>query len=177
MFLETKKVLVTILLVLCTQVVSLAQDTDGSFTIYLVRHAEKAVADADMSKDPRLTKCGTLRAESIANFLSKVEIEAIYSTDYIRTQKTAEPTSKMKSLAVKSYNPRELKEFSQTLIAKEEDALVVGHSNTTPILAGLLINKEMKSIDEFVYDRIYQVVFSKEGGRLHILQSSFKCQD
>lgn len=170
-----KKIIYSLVVLLSSQLISIAQSNDESFTIYLVRHAEKEVADADMSKNPRLTKCGSLRAESIANFLEKVELNSIYSTDYIRTQKTAEPISQQKSLTIKSYNPRELKEFARMLIEQKEDALVVGHSNTTPILAGLLINEEMKSIDESVYDMIYQVVFNKNSGRLHILKSSFTC--
>ena len=105
MILESKKILITFLLVLSSQVLVLAQNKSELFTIYLVRHAEKEVADADMSKNPQLTKCGTQRAESIAQFLDGVELQSVYSTDYIRTQKTAEPTSKMKSLPIKSYNP------------------------------------------------------------------------
>jgi len=166
-----------LLVLLITQQVIIAQSTEESFTIYLVRHAEKEVADADMTKNPRLTKCGSLRAESIANFLSAVELKAVYSTDYIRTQKTAGPTSTQKFLSIKSYNPSQLKEFAQMLIDQREDVLVVGHSNTTPVLAGLLIGKEMKAIDESVYDRIYQVVFYKNSGRLHILKSSFTCDN
>jgi len=170
-----KKIIYSLLVLLSSQLISVAQSNDESFTIYLVRHAEKEVADADMSKNPRLTNCGSLRAESIANFLSAVELKSVYSTDYIRTQKTAEPTSQQKSLTLKSYNPRELEEFAKFLIEQKEDALVVGHSNTTPILAGLLVGEEMKSIDESTYDRIYQVVFYKNSGRLHLLKSSFLC--
>jgi len=69
-----------------------------------------------------------------------------------------------------------LEEFALTLKEHRRDALVVGHSNTTAVLAGLLVGDEsFSTFDESIYDRIYQVVLSDSGGRIHILQQTFSC--
>lgn len=151
-----------------------AQESEDIFTIYLVRHAEKEVA-ADTPRNPSLTKCGAQRAASLSSFLENVPLDAIYTTDYIRTKSTAQPTATKKKMEFKLYNPRELSEFSKLLLERKEDALVVGHSNTTGVLAGLLINEKIAAFDESIYNRIYQIVIHKNTGRLHILQSTFTC--
>ena len=144
------------------------------FTIYLVRHAEKVLSSGD-SNDPDLTLCGAQRAEAISEFLSDVKLDIIYSTDYIRTQNTAGPTALSKELKPVKYDPNELEAFSKVLIDRKQDALVVGHSNTTGVLAGLLVGEEIGEFDTSIYNRIYQVVLHKERGRLHVLHTAFKC--
>lgn len=153
-----------------------AQQDDQIFTIYLVRHAEKQVP-TNGSKDPSLTPCGLQRAESLAGFLTNVDLKSIYSTNYTRTKNTAQPTANAKGLEMEMYNPRALNDFAELLVDRRQDALVVGHSNTTGVLAGLLIGEEIGSFDESIYNRIYQVVISNEQGRLHILESAFVCGD
>jgi len=75
---------------------TLAED---SFSIYLVRHAEKqAVQD-----DPKLTPCGQLRAEQIATMLEHTQIKHVYSTAYQRTMATAAPFAKQQQLAIQEY--------------------------------------------------------------------------
>ena len=153
-----------------------AQDSEQLFTIYLVRHAEKEMT-SDNPKDPPLTPCGEIRAKSLAIFFDSVELDVIYSTDYKRTKKTALPTAEKKRLEIKIYDPRELNDFAKLLINRKQDVLVVGHSNTTGVLAGLLIGEELGSFDEKIYNRIYQVVLYNKSGRLHVLQTAFKCDD
>ena len=55
-----------------------AQGSEKTFTLYLVRHAEKELS-ADDPKDPPLTECGEQRAESLAYFLASVDLDAVYS--------------------------------------------------------------------------------------------------
>ena len=148
-----------------------AQDSDGMFTIYLVRHAEK---QSD-SSDPSLTDCGFERSESFSVLFESVTLEAVYSTDYKRTQSTALPTATDQGLTIQSYEPETLEKIAEELIRKGQDALVVGHSNTTAVLAGLLVGEEMGSFDESIYNRVYQVVVSKDDRRLHVLHTSFDC--
>ena len=129
------------------------------------------------SADPPLTPCGEQRSESLSRFLSDVPIDVIYSTDYNRTKKTALPTAMSKGLEVKEYNDEELVDFSKLLIKRKQDALVVGHSNTTGVLAGLLVGEEIGEFDLDIYNRVYQVVIHKNKGRLHLLHTAFDCND
>ena len=171
-----KRFLTSLFVILSFQFAANAQELEDIFTIYLVRHAEKEVL-ADIPINPSLTRCGLERAENLAIFLEEVDLDAVYSTNYIRTKSTAQPTAKMQELEVKIYDPKKLKNFAKSLIRRKEDALVVGHSNTTGVLAGLLVGEEIGSFDEKIYNRIYQVVIYKKTGRLHILHTSFKCDD
>lgn len=165
-----------VILFLGIQVASFAQNEDSMFTIYLVRHVEKE-RTADDPTDPPLTSCGEQRAASLEVFLSAVHLDAIYSSDYTRTRETAKPLAQNRKMEIHLYDPKKLEDFAKVLRAQGEDALVVGHSNSTPVLAGLLIGEKLEPIDESIYNRIYQVVISKEAGRLHVLHSVFDCQE
>lgn len=147
------------------------------FTIYLVRHAEKEISQ-DNPRDPGLTPCGEERAESLAEFMDNVDIDVIYSSDYLRTVNTAMPTAKSKNKEIELYNPKDLENFAIMLLERSQDALVVGHSNTTGVLAGLLVGKEIASVSmsEDVYNRIYQVVISGDTKKLNLFQSAHRCE-
>ena len=90
---------------------------------------------------------------------------------------TALPTATSKDMRITEYNPNQLLEFSKLLIDSKKNALVVGHSNTTGVLAGLLADKEIGEFGLDVYDRIYQVTFYKKKRLLQLLHSSFNCDD
>ncbi|MEP2025737.1 MAG: phosphoglycerate mutase family protein [Reichenbachiella sp.] len=169
-----KNFLVIIVAFLCFQCENKPQAEEKIFTIYLVRHAEKDTASS--SNDPALTICGLERSEQLAELLQAVELEAIYSSDYVRTRDTAQPLSEAKSINIQMYDPRELPAFSKLLLERKEDAFVVGHSNTTGVLAGLLVGEELEPFDESIYNRVYQVVFCNKKGRLHLLHTSFSCE-
>lgn len=151
-----------------------AQNEKYIFTIYLVRHSEKDLS-ANNPSDPPLTLCGVQRSENLSGFLKDVHLDAVYSTDYVRTKSTALPTANSKGLEIELYDAQELKDFSQLLIDRQQDALVVGHSNTTGVLAGLLVGENRGAFDLDIYDRVYQVVFYKNKGRLHLLHVSMDC--
>ena len=148
-----------------------AQEENDLFTLYLVRHSEK---QSD-SNDPELTSCGEERSESLSVFFKDVPLEAVYSTSYRRTQGTALPTAKAKGLDVQEYNPRALETIMASLLVNGQDALVVGHSNTTGVLAGMLVGEDIGSFDETIYNRVYQVVVSKDSRRLHVMHTAFSC--
>lgn len=152
------------------------QEKDKLFTVYLVRHAEKDLS-SNNDGDPPLTPCGELRSEKLNLLLTDVDLEAVYSTNYIRTKSTAQPTAKTKGLEIQKYSTQDLEAFAKLLIDRKQDALVVGHSNTTGVLAGLLIGEELADIDLDMYNRIYQVVIHEKGGRLHLFHTSFDCNN
>jgi len=170
------KYLIIILMILGFQSCVGAQKDSELFTIYLVRHSEKDLTSNNPS-DPPLSQCGEQRSENLSNFLRDVNLDVIYSSNYIRTQNTALPTAQSKGLEVAEYNPQELEDFSQLLIANKQDALVVGHSNTTGVLAGLLVGEEIGAFDLDIYDRVYQVLIYKNSGRFQLLHTSFDCRD
>ena len=148
---------------------ALANDT---FSIFLVRHAEK---QKQPKKDPALTECGQERAAALAQILKNVPLRHVLSTDYKRTQNTAVPTANLHQLDVESYDPRKLNELAQQLMVEKQDALVVGHSNTTNVVAGLLSNEKIAQLSESDFDKLFQVVVAPSGVRLYTLHQGFTC--
>lgn len=167
--------LILCLTIFCAYSPTLAQ-SDELFTIYLVRHSEKDHSSPNQSNLP-LSLCGEQRSYALSNFLSDVQLEAVYSTDFTRTLSTAQPTATARNLEIQIYDPSHLEEFSLTLVNNQQNALVVGHSNTTGYLAGFLIGEEGEDISLDKYDRIYQVVVSCNSAKLQILHSSFECDE
>lgn len=153
-----------------------AQNDKELFTIYLVRHSEKDLSTNNFS-DPPLSECGNQRSIHLSQFLKNINIDVIYTTDYNRTKQTALPTAVSKELELVLYNPSELNNFSKQLLSLKQNALVVGHSNTTAVLAGLLTNQEMGAFEESVYNRIYEVLIFKDYSKLNLIFSSFECEN
>ena len=119
-------------------------------TWYFVRHFEKQLGD-----NPSLTKTGKARAEALAAFFSDKPLHHVYSTDYNRTIETATPVAALKNVEIQSYDPRNLTEFT-TKIKTQNHVLVVGHSNTTPELLGLMGGASI-TIQESEYGELYIV--------------------
>jgi broad specificity phosphatase PhoE len=158
------------------QSVGYAQNGNELFTIYLVRHSEKDLT-SNNGGDPPLTQCGAERSKHLSSFLSHVHLDAVYTTDYTRTKNTALPTASSKGLESQEYSAQDLEGFAKLLIERKQDVLVVGHSNTTGVLAGILVGEELADIDLDIYNRVYQVVIHDKGGRLHLFHTSFDCKD
>ena len=76
---------------------------------------------------------------------------------------TAKPAADFHQLAVAEYDGNTLQEFAEQLRQLEGVALVVGHSNTTPILVNHLVGTDFLSLDESIYDRVYVVTIDSEG--------------
>jgi broad specificity phosphatase PhoE len=126
--------------------------------IYLVRHAEK-----EPGRDPQLTPDGRARAAALATRLSKAKLSTIYSTNLRRTTQTAGPIALATEIPVIFYDPSQLDEFASQLRTQSGNILVVGHSNTTPILAAALGGEAGAPIIEATeYDRLY-VLTIKDG--------------
>ena len=126
----------------------------NSFTLYLVRHAEK---QADGSRDPALSESGELRSRQLADWFQDKKLEDVWSSDYKRTRDTAAPLLAVTDLEITLYDPNELSALAGTLLQRQHNALVVGHSNTTPELAGLLCQCEISQMDDSEYDRLIEV--------------------
>ncbi len=95
--------------------------------IYVVRHAEKAVSPPS---DPPLTAAGQQRAVDLANVLKGKNIGFIYSTNTMRTLKTATPLSDSIVKSITLYSPDTTASFMKKLTSIRSNVLVVGHSNT-----------------------------------------------
>ena len=160
-----KNILITVFVFLALQACG-----QGQTTFILVRHAEKV---ADGSKDPALTQEGVLRAEKFTALLSKTDIQEIYSTNYIRTKETVTPLANLKGLEVKPYNWKDPEQLLQKMIDEHQGQTIVisGHSNTTPVLANILLgNDQFSQFDDSDYSNILVITTAKlgEGKLIHL---------
>lgn len=136
---------------------------DDAFTLYLVRHSEK---QADGSSDPALSRAGRDRSEQLASWLQNNDIEDIWSSDYQRSRDTAVPLLSKLDLELNLYDPRDLPALARNLRDKQNNAVVVGHSNTTPDLARILCHCVIADMDESEYDRL--IVVYVNGGETKV---------
>ena len=128
-------------------------------SIYIVRHAEKK----DASKDPELSEQGQTRAASLAKALHDSDIGAIFTSEYLRTQKTAAPLAdalKIKATAI-ADSAKLIKTLKDDTSSKS--ALVVGHSNTVPELLKALGSDQKIDLGENEFDRLYILTPQKSG--------------
>ncbi len=160
----TKEKIITKTLVLKDTVFITQYDTvflkqylsDSATTFILVRHAEKEVGGSN----PDLSPAGILRAQQLKHLLSRIPLTGIYSTHYNRTEQTAQPVAGDHQLPIEYYNPTDLNQLITRVKSRHfnKKVLVVGHSNTTPKLANLLLNQHIfSSIPDSEYDNIYLI--------------------
>ena len=129
-------------------------------TYYLIRHAEKDESDKT-NKDPHLTEVGKKRAENWTTVFGDVKFDMVYSTNYNRTKATAEPTAKANNVDITFYDPRNLKLEDLIKETEGKTVLIVGHSNTTPMLTNALLNeKKYNQIDESNNANLYIVTIT-----------------
>jgi broad specificity phosphatase PhoE len=134
-------------------------ESQATTTIIFVRHAEKALEPAD---NPGLSEAGQRRVAELTRQLVDADvvagIDAVYSTPFRRTQETAQPIADALDLPVNTYDPSDTEEVLETILRnhKGKIILVVGHSNTVPVLiANLGASKNVPAIHESEYDNIY----------------------
>jgi broad specificity phosphatase PhoE len=137
----------------------------NSTTFYLVRHAEKVTTDPK-NKDPLLTENGQKRAILLAKKLKKNKLSAIYSTDFQRTNLTVKPIAEKQKLAVKIYDPKNLKSLVSTLLQENKGGkiLIVGHSNTIlETIEALGATRPIAEIKDEEYDYFFTVNIAEDG--------------
>lgn len=145
---------------------AMAQENEPALTtIVLVRHAEKA---NDGSQDPPLSEKGKERAEALAEMLGNTSIDAVFSSDYLRTRSTAMPLAEQKGLEVQLYDPRRQDVLIEKLQKeyKGKTVVVIGHSNTIPFAVNALLEENrLQTLDEAEYEKVFVVSMAEDGSR------------
>jgi 2,3-bisphosphoglycerate-dependent phosphoglycerate mutase len=132
-------------------------------TVILVRHAEKNLEPNN--PDPDLSPDGFARAQEIARVFGNAGINAIYATQYKRTQQTVKPLSDRTGVAVTLLDANqtdELVERIQTSL-RGQMIFVAGHNNTVPAIASTLSGEKFPVIPENEYDNVFIVTVYRFG--------------
>ena len=128
---------------------------------YIVRHAEKETTVT--TTDPPLTKEGELHAKDLKYFLQGKKIKHIFSTNYVRTLATAEPTRQFFGIKIEIYDPKNIGDLVEKLKKiNDGNVLVVSHSNLVDdIVNGLTGEKKVNGdLPDSEYGMIYKVTQS-----------------
>lgn len=113
-------------------------DFSNHTRIYIVRHAEK-VTGKDAGKDPFLTTAGYKRAGDLMRELKKSGINRIYTSQYRRTQLTADSMRIQLGIDTVVYLADTVCDDLLNRIKMKGDLaggtiLIVAHSNTIPFI-------------------------------------------
>jgi len=139
-----------------------SENTGMPALILIVRHAEKA---AEPSDDPPLTAAGVERAHALATALRDAGVNAIFTTQLIRTRDTAQPFAAARGLTPEVIPAKrgEGKEHADAIVAAMrrhagEIVLIVDHSNTIPAVIAALGGPRVGNICEPVYGNLFVLI-------------------
>ncbi len=134
-------------------------ESQATTTIIFFRHAEQTSHD---EADPPLSEAGQRRVAELTRQLVDADvvagIDAIYSTPYIRSLETARPLADQLDLPINTYAADDTEEILDTILKnhKGKIILVIGHSNTLPVLiANLGASKKVPAIAQNEFDNIF----------------------
>lgn len=128
-------------------------------TVVLVRHAEKV----DASRDPVLSEAGSARAEALAGVFVGEGPDLILVSPFQRTALTAGPTvaafdTPVRVIPLDGGVDAHLAGILAEIALEPDHAeiLIVGHSNTVPLIARAL-GVEAADMPECEYDRMTRI--------------------
>ena len=161
-----KRVLQVFIFLLALATVSCNRIQPGPTVVLIVRHAEKA-SDAE---DSPLTDAGTERAHALVSVAENAGVSAIYTTQFRRNHDTAKPLSERAGIAVTAMpvdlqNPGDYgKRLAKEILEKHagQTILIVGHSNTVPLIIDALTGRE-GSVKAAEYHDLFIVTIPPSG--------------
>ena len=143
-------------------------ESQATTTVLFVRHTDtNQFVDGD---NPGLNARGVARAEELADFVQDIDVvagvDAIYASEFTRTQQTAGAVARRLELEVSVANPYDVEAFMASVLEehKGEIVLVVTHSDViAPLIEELHGSKNVPEIAENEYDNFYIVTIPNYG--------------
>ena len=139
----------------------LAACTSTTTTVFVVRHAERLNSSSTTPLSPN----GFKRARALARVLGDADVSAIYATNFLRTQQTAQELATQLGLAVNTSfahgaEAALVQHIKTNHLGKR--VLVVGHSDTVDDIISELGGGAITTISDF--DRLYVVLHRGSDG-------------
>jgi broad specificity phosphatase PhoE len=141
-------------------------------TVILVRHAEKIIDPNNPDVD--LSPAGQARAQEILRMFGDAGINAIYATQYRRTQQTVKPLADKLGLPVTLVNAKSTPDLVAKIRAQNsgETVLVAGHNNTVPEIIAAFGGPQYPAIPESEYDNLF-IVTVYQTGKVKVLKLKY----
>jgi len=132
-------------------------------TVILVRHAEKNIEPGN--PDPDLAPAGLERAQEIARMFGDSGVNAIYATQFKRTQQTVKPLSDRAHVAVSLLDANQTDELVKRIQTNHrgQTIFVAGHNNSVPAIVSALSGDTYPVIPESEYDNLFIVTIYRFG--------------
>lgn len=161
-----------LILVALAMTTTAACATSSAMTqVLIVRHAEKA---PEGGRDPELSDLGRARAAALARVLRDAAVDAVYATQFKRTQLTVRPFADARRLKVDVVDAGAIDALVADIRARHRGrrVLVVAHSNTVPEIVAALGGDPVDEIDEGTFDDLF-VVTVPDHGRTTVLHLKY----
>jgi broad specificity phosphatase PhoE len=128
--------------------------------VILIRHAEKSKLPPD---DPALTEFGLKQAKNLRKVLADANVTSILTSQWRRTRDTAKPLAEFLNIEPVVFTSKAgaaVEDHINEMVAhirREQDAvtLVVGHSNTVPLIIQALGGAKIEQIKDDEYDYLF----------------------
>jgi 2,3-bisphosphoglycerate-dependent phosphoglycerate mutase len=132
-------------------------------TVILVRHAEKKIEPEN--PDPDLSPAGQARALELTRVFANSGIQAIYATQYKRTQQTVAPLASKLQLPIIAIDAKQSQELVSRILSdhRGQTVFIAGHNNTVPEIVNLLSAEKLPLIPESEFDNLYIVTVYRFG--------------
>jgi len=132
-------------------------------TVILIRHAEKIIDPNNPDVD--LSPAGQARAQELARMFGDAGINAIYATQYKRSQETVKPLADKLGLRVNVVNSKNTNDLLAQIRAQHsgQTIFIAGHNNTVPEIIAALGGPKYPIIPESEYDNLYIVTVYRTG--------------
>ncbi len=148
--------------------------------VILVRHAEAA---GEPRNDPALTERGIARADALARALDRTQIGAAIVSSLARTRLTAEAVTGPRGLTptvadVSGGLEEHVQAVTDAVRAQPrgETVLVVGHSNTVPMIIAALGGPQLPDLCHWQFSRLF-VLEMREDGPANLVVGSYGEED
>ncbi|MDX6531916.1 MAG: hypothetical protein QOH41_4206 [Blastocatellia bacterium] len=132
-------------------------------TVILIRHAEKVIDPNN--NDPDLSPAGQARTQELVRMFGDSGINAIYATQYKRTQQTVKPLADKMGLPVNQVNSKNTADLVARIHSQNSGQVVfiAGHNNTVPEIIAALGGPTFPAIPETEFDNLYIVTVYRTG--------------
>ncbi len=132
-------------------------------TVILIRHAEKVIDPNNPDVD--LSPAGQSRAQELVRMFGDAGINAVYATQYKRTQQTVKPLADKLGLAVTANDSKKTPELIKQLLSdhRGQTILIAGHNNSVPEIITALGGPAYPTIPEGEYDNLFIVTVYRTG--------------
>jgi 2,3-bisphosphoglycerate-dependent phosphoglycerate mutase len=132
-------------------------------TVILIRHAEKNIEPNN--PDPDLSPAGQARAQELVRIFGDTGINAIYATQFKRTQQTVKPLADRLGLPVNQVNSKNTADLLAQIRAQHSGQIIfiAGHNNTVPEIVAALGGPTYPIIPETEFDNLYIVTVYRTG--------------